>query len=163
MIITSIKKVETEKVFDIEVEDAHHYILENGVITHNSGLGYLASQVLFLSKSKEKDKSGAVVGAIIKCNLRKSRTSIENRRVEVLLDYKTGLDKYYGLLDLAEKFGIFKKVSTKYELPDGTSVFGTEIERNPEKYFTKEILDAIDARCPDEFLYGKTSAMEEKE
>ena len=32
--------------------------------------------------------------------------------------------KYYGLLELGEQAGVFKKVSTRYEMPDGSKVFG---------------------------------------
>ena len=122
-----------------------------------SGLEYAASTILFLSKKKDKDKSdNSVTGAIITANLKKARLTIENKKVETLLDYATGLDPYYGLLDLAEKFGIFKKVTTRYELPDGTKAFESAIQKNPEKYFTKDILDQIDEKCKDEFLYGKS-------
>jgi RecA/RadA recombinase len=123
-----------------------------------SGLEYAASTILFLSKKKDKDKSdNSVTGAIITANLKKARLTIENKKVETLLDYATGLDPYYGLLDLAEKFGIFKKVSNKFELPDGTKAFESAIEKNPEKFFTKAVLDLIDEKCKDEFLYGKSS------
>lgn len=121
-----------------------------------SGLEYAASGIIFLSKKKDKDKDNQVTGVILKATLKKSRLTIENKSVETLLDYRTGLDKYYGLTDLAIKFGIFKKLSTKIILPDGNSVFETEIDRNPEKYYTKPILDEIDRFCKDEFLYGKT-------
>ena len=36
-IITSIELKEKD-TFDIEVEDEHHYILENGIISHNTGV-----------------------------------------------------------------------------------------------------------------------------
>lgn len=124
-----------------------------------SGLEYAASGIVFLSKKKDKDADGGVSGAILTATLKKSRLTIENKKVETLLDYRTGLDPYYGLLDLAEKFGIVKKVSTKYEFPDGTKAFEVAINREPEKYFTKEILDLIDEKCKDEFLYGKTNVM----
>lgn len=159
MKITSIKKAKQEKVYDIEVDDVGHYILENGVITHNSGLEYAASTIPFLSKKKgEKDKEGDVTGAIITLVLKKARHTIENKKVETFLNYEKGLDRYWGLLDLAIKFGIFTKVSTKIELPDGTKAFQSEIEKNPEKYFTKNVLDEIEKQCKDEFCYGKAYA-----
>lgn len=128
-----------------------------------SGLDYAASGVIFLSKTKDRDeKTKSVTGVILKATLKKSRLTIENKSVETLLDYQTGLDPYYGLVDLAVKFGIFKKMSTQLELPDGTKLFESKIEENPEKYFTKPILDLIDAKCKDEFLYGKTDLTNEK-
>ena len=128
-----------------------------------SGLEYAASTILFLSKKKDKDKDNQVTGAIITANLKKARLTIENKKVETLLDYADGLDPYYGLVDLAEKFEIIKKVSTRYELPNGTKVFESAILKEPEKYFTKEILGLIDEKCKDEFLYGKSNVTEGEE
>jgi len=125
-----------------------------------SGLEYAASTIIFLSKKKDKDKDGSVSGAIITANLKKSRMTIENKKVETRLNYASGLDKYYGLLDLAIKFGVFKKVSTRIELPDGSKAFESQIEKDPEKYFDKETLDVIDDFCKSEFLYGTTNVME---
>jgi hypothetical protein len=148
------KKNEPLTVYDFTVDDVHHYVLDNGVVSHNSyiptkemsggsGLKYTASQIIFLSKKKEKDGTD-VIGNIIRCNMMKSRFTKENKKVEVLLTYDKGLDRYYGLLPIAEKYGIIKKVSTRYEMPDGSKVFGKNINENPEKYFTKEILDLIE-------------------
>jgi hypothetical protein len=157
MKILSIKKVQTEPVYDFTVNTAHHYILENGTITHNSGLDYAASSIVFLSKKKNKDKDNEVTGAIIKTVLKKARLTIENKEVETLLDYASGLDPYYGLLDLAVKFGIAKKVSTRYEFPDGTKAFESQIHKTPEKFFTEDVLKQIDEMCKNEFLYGKSN------
>lgn len=122
-------------------------------IAGGSGLKYTASTIAMLTKKKDKEGTD-VVGNIIKVNMYKSRLSKENSRVEVKLSYQKGLDRYYGLLELAEKYGIFKKVSTRYELTDGTKVFGKTIYENPEQYFTKDVLDLIDKAARKEFLYG---------
>lgn len=122
-----------------------------------SGLEYAASTVIFLSKKKFRDKDNNVTGAIIKAVLKKSRLSIENKEVEVLLDYQKGLDKYYGLIDLSEKFGVIKKVGNKWEFPDGTLAFENAILKEPEKYFTEALLSDINDKCKNEFLYGKTN------
>ena len=90
----------------------------------------------------------------------KSRMTKENKQVEVLLTYDKGLNRYYGLLDLAEKYDIFKKVSTRYELPDGSKVFGKQINNNPEKFFTKEILDQLEEAAKKEFTYGSNQQEE---
>ena len=118
-----------------------------------SGLKYAASSIVFLSKKKDKDGS-AVVGNIIHCKNHKSRLTIENKMVDVRLNYEKGLDKYYGLLDLAEKYNVFKKVSTRYELPDGVKEFGKTIMNNPTKYFTKDVMDILDECAKKEFKYG---------
>jgi RecA/RadA recombinase len=119
-----------------------------------SGLKYTASTIVYLSKRKDKDGT-EVVGNIVRAKLQKSRLTKENSQVEVKITYSTGLDRYFGLLDIAEKYGIIKKVSTRYELSNGVKVFGKNINEEPEKYFTKEILDQIDEACKKEFLYGQ--------
>ena len=119
-----------------------------------SGLKYTASQIVFLSKKKDKDGKD-VVGNIIKCKMVKSRFTKENKEVEVKLTYDKGLNRYYGLLDLALKYGIFKQISTRIELPNGTKTFGKSINNDPEKYFTPEILEKIDQAAITEYTYGK--------
>lgn len=119
-----------------------------------SGLKYAASSIIYLGKRKEKDGDNQVIGNIIHCKNYKSRLTKENAQIDVRLTYKEGLDRYYGLLEIAEEAGIFKKVSTRYELPDGTKVFGKSINDEPEKYFTKDILKQIDETTKKKFLYG---------
>ena len=123
------------------------------VMGGGSGLKYAASSIVFLSKKKEKDGKD-VIGNIIHCRNEKSRLTVEHKMVDVLLEYESGLDRYYGLLDLALKYGIFKKNGTRVELPDGTTQFGKTINNEPEKYFTKEVLELINEVAKKEFLYG---------
>ena len=118
-----------------------------------SGLKYAASSIVFLSKKKEKDGT-EVVGNIIHCKNHKSRLTIENKMVDVRLSYDKGLDRYYGLLELAIKHGIFKQISTRIELPDGKTQFGKTIINNPEEYFTEEVMKQIDDAAAKEFKYG---------
>ena len=120
-----------------------------------SGLKYAASTIVYLSKKKEKDGT-EVIGNIIHCKTQKSRLSKENMMVDVRLRYDTGLDKYYGLLDLATKYGIFKQVSTRIELPDGTKQYAKSIYSDPEKYFTDDILKQTDEAAHKEFSYGNS-------
>ena len=127
-----------------------------------SGLKYTASQIVFLGKKKEKDVQ-EVVCNIIKVNMMKSRFTKENKKIEVLLTYDKGLNRYYGLLQLAEKYDIIKKVSTRYELPDGTKVFGKAINNEPEKYFTDEIMGRLEEAAKEEFMYGSASEVIEEE
>jgi RecA/RadA recombinase len=119
-----------------------------------SGLKYAASSIIYLGKRKEKDADNEVIGNIIHCKNYKSRLTKENAQIDVRLTYKSGLDRYYGLLEIAEEEGIFKKVSTRYEMPDGSKVFGKNINDEPEKYFTKEVLKQIDEATKKKFLYG---------
>ena len=124
-----------------------------------SGLKYAASSIIYLSKKKEKDGT-EIIGNIIHCKNHKSRLTVENKMVDVRLTYDKGLDRYYGLLDLALKYGIFKQTSTRIELPDGTTQFGKTINNNPEKYFTEEILTQLNECAKKEFKYGKEEVID---
>ena len=118
-----------------------------------SGLKYAASNIVYLSKRKEKDGK-EIIGNIIHCKNYKSRLTKENALIDVRLTYKDGLDKYYGLLELAIKHNIFKSVSTRIELPDGSKQYAKTINNEPSKFFTKDVLAQIDEAAKKEFLYG---------
>ena len=155
MRIISIKSLtKKEKVYDIEVGGKEHYVLENGIVCHNSGgsgLKYAASTIVFLSKKKDKDNDE---GNIIVCKLDKSRFTKPQKVVETKLSYVSGLSRYAGLVEIAEKHGIFKKVGNKLEVGDGKKYFEKAINKSPEKFFTPEILEKLEAACNKEFLYG---------
>ncbi|MAH48131.1 recombinase RecA [Candidatus Pacearchaeota archaeon] len=124
------------------------------VMGGGSGLQYAASTIVFLSKRKEKVGTD-VIGNIIHCKTFKSRLTKENKMVDVLLTYDEGLNRYYGLLELAEEAGIFKKVASRYEMANGTKLYGKQILSDPEKYFTEDIMTYLDSYCQTKFLYGR--------
>ena len=127
-----------------------------------SGLKYAASSIIYLSKKKEKDGT-EVVGNIIHCKNQKSRLTIENKMVDVRLMYERGLDRYYGLLELALKAGIFKSISTRIELPDGTKTFGKTINNNPQKFYTEDVMNQLDEFAHTGFKYGQSPVEVEEE
>ena len=76
-----------------------------------------------------------VVGNIIKCKAHKSRLTKENSQVETRLYYDRGLDRYYGLLELGEKYGVFTKRGNRIVVGEST-VYPKSILSDPQKYFT---------------------------
>jgi RecA/RadA recombinase len=127
-----------------------------------TGLKYAASTIVYLSKSKEKD--GKVqVGNIIKCRAHKSRFTKENSQVETRLFYdERGLDKYYGLLELGEKHGVFTKVAGRYDI-NGTKFYAKQILADPERFFTEEVMQELDKAANTEYSYGGAGDDEEIE
>jgi len=117
-----------------------------------SGLKYAASSIIYLGKKKDKDGK-EVIGNIIKAETHKSRLSKEGKRVEVRLSFDRGLDPYYGLLSLGEKYEVFKRVGNRIETPEG-KVYPKVLYENPEKYFTPEVMQALDECAKQEFSYG---------
>ena len=122
-----------------------------------SGLKYAASTIIYLSKKKEKDGT-EVVGNLVKAKTHKSRLSKENKDVTIRLYYdERGLDRYYGLLELGELGGLWKNVAGRYEMTiDGETkkVYAKAILKDPETYFTPEVMEKLDEIARREFSYG---------
>ena len=118
-----------------------------------SGLQYASSTIVYLSKSKEKDGT-EVIGNIIRAKTQKSRLSKENKEVQIRLFYdERGLDKYYGLLELGEIGGMWKNVAGRYEM-EGKKIYGKDILKDVDKYFTPEVMKSLDEVAQKEFSYG---------
>jgi len=118
-----------------------------------SGLKYSASTIVYLGKKKEKDGTN-LIGNIIKCEAKKSRLTREGSKIETRLFFdERGLEKYYGLLELGERAGLWKNVAGRYEI-DGKKVYAKAILKDPEAYFTPEVLAELDKQAQREFLYG---------
>ena len=119
-----------------------------------SGLKYAASTIIHLSKKKEKDGK-EVIGNIIKAKVAKSRLSKENKEAEIRLYYdERGLDRYYGLLELGEAGGMWKNVAGRYDMGDGKKVYAKAILKEPEKYFTEDIMEKLEVIANGTYSYG---------
>lgn len=120
-----------------------------------SGLKYAADYIAVLTKSKLKDDEKKVVGNIITVKLTKSRLTKEQSSVEVCLRYDTGLDRYYGLFDIAEKHNVFTRTGKTWNIGKKTAGSRDEVNANPTEFYTKDVLAQIDEVCKKEFLYGQ--------
>jgi len=117
-----------------------------------SGLKYAASTIAYLSKKKERDGKD-VIGTIIKVKMFKSRLSKENKEVECLLNYDTGLDRYYGLVEMALSAGAWSSAANRVETEHG-KVYPKAILKDPQKYFTAEVMEKIEQYVSNRFSYG---------
>ena len=77
----------------------------------------------------------------------------ENSQVETRLYYDRGLDRYYGLLELGEKYGVFKRKGNRIIFGE-SSVYPKSVLADPQKYFTPEVMQALDEAANKEFRYG---------
>ena len=119
-----------------------------------TGLKYAASTIIYLSKSKERDSKKEVVGNIIKCEAKKSRLTVEGSKVATRLFFdERGLDKYYGLLELGIEHGVFGKNGNRVLIGE-SSVYPSAVLADPEKYFTPEVMEKLEAAAKKEFSYG---------
>jgi len=82
--------------------------------------------------------------------------SKENKEVEIRLYYdERGLDRYYGLLELGEIGGLWKNVAGRYEI-GGSKIYAKQILKEPEKYFTPEVMEKLDEIARNEYSYGSS-------
>ena len=82
----------------------------------------------------------------------KSRLSKENQEVRSDSIMMRGLDRYFGLLN-SEKGGLWKNMAGRYDMGDGKKIC-KEIYKNPEKYFTEEVMEKLDVIVQGLFSYG---------
>ena len=118
-----------------------------------TGLKYAASTIIYLGKKKEKEGT-ELVGNIIKCEAKKSRLTKEGSKVETRLYFdERGLDKYYGLLELGEQYGVFKRKGNRIVVGE-SSVYPSAILKDPEKYFTEGVMQQLEEAAKKEYSYG---------
>jgi hypothetical protein len=119
-----------------------------------TGLKYAASTIIYLTKSKERDSKKEVVGNIIKCEAKKSRLTVEGSKVATRLFFdERGLDKYYGLLELGEQYGVFQRVGNRIRIGE-SNVYPSAVLASPDKYFTEEVMQKLEEAAQKEFSYG---------
>jgi RecA/RadA recombinase len=124
------------------------------VVGGGTGSLYNSSTICMLSKRKEKEGTD-FVGNVVHCKMDKSRFTKEGSTVDILINFSTGLSLYHGILDEMVSAGLVKSTGTRFEFPGSdTKVFRKEVNRNPEKYFSQELMEKLDVVLAKKFLYG---------
>ncbi len=108
MKIKNVNKVGRQNVYDISVKNAEHYILENGVASHNTGVTYSSDNVYIIGRRQEKEGK-EVVGYDFIIKVEKSRFVKEGSQIPISVRFEGGIEKWSGLLDVAEAGGYVVK------------------------------------------------------
>ena len=119
--VLSIKQVGRKKVADLTVADVQHYILENGIVSHNTGSYYSSNDIWILGRQQEKDEDG-IAGYHFIINVEKSRYVKERSKIPISVMYDGFINKYSGLFDIALESGHIKEVSKGWYTIDGTDL-----------------------------------------
>ena len=110
--VVNIKRVGKVKVCDLSVKDAEHYILENGIGSHNTGGMYSSDTVWTIGKQQDKDTSTSEIsGYNFIINIEKSRHVRERTKIPITVSYQGGIQKYSGLDAFALSGGFIVKGS----------------------------------------------------
>lgn len=110
MKIKNVTPVGKKNVYDISVEEAEHYVLENGVVTHNTGIYYSSDTIFIIGRQQEKDGTD-VIGYNFILNVEKSRFVKEKSKIPLCVSFDGGISKWSGLIDLALESKIVIKPS----------------------------------------------------
>jgi len=157
--IKSKKNIGIKKVYDISVPVAHHYLLDSGVVSHNSGFIYASSIVVAMQKRKLKEDADGkkvtdVRGIRAACKIMKTRYNKPFESLEIKIPWETGMDPYSGLIDLFEKKGVLIKDGNKMKYID---VLGKE-----HKYFRSAIPNSLLDTIMEEWDETKIAPVQEE-
>lgn len=100
--VKSVKQLSSsEEVHDICIENASHYILEDGIVSHNTGAVYNASIILMISKAKlktgeEDELDLGQSGIIVTAKTMKNRLA-KPKKVKFEISFNSGANPYMGL------------------------------------------------------------------
>lgn len=132
MKIVNVKPIGKKKVYDLSVKDTEHYILENGVVTHNTGPMYSANNVIIVGRQQDKDGK-EVVGYHFILNVEKSRFVRDKKKIDLHVTFDGGIDPYSGLLTLGQDLGfIIKPKNGKYSRATFANIETGEFEYEEE-------------------------------
>jgi hypothetical protein len=164
--LTVLKKTfqpDSVPVFDIEVAEDHHYLIGDGIVSHNSGFVFASSIIVSMNKRKLKEdehgvKITEVTGIRSKIKCVKTRYAKPFEEVEVLIPFTKGMDRYSGLFDLFEK-KVFVKDGNRYKY---VSKDGTE-HKLFRKAMTHEFFDMVMQEWTDDRAIPSVAATEEED
>jgi len=127
-------------------------------INGGGGLTYSASAILWLSKAQDTNKDTKErLGSFITVRAHKSRFVREGQWVKVKLNHTSGLNKYWGLVELAVRYKVITidaKGRVTWPGRGDTKYFPKTIYDKPEEFFTQEILEQFDEAFKPFFIYG---------
>lgn len=108
MKIKRINKVGAHEVYDLSVDAVEHYILENGIASHNTGSMYSSDNVYIIGRRQEKEGK-EIVGYDFVIKVEKSRFVKEGSQIPISVRFDGGIIQYSGLLDVALSGGYVVK------------------------------------------------------
>lgn len=108
MKISTIEQIGRRPVYDISVAEAEHYVLQNGVITHNTGIYLSADNIWILGRRQEKEGT-EIKGYHFVINIEKSRHVREKSSIPITVTFDGGIAKWSGLMEVAEEGGYLRK------------------------------------------------------
>ena len=105
----------------------------------------------------QKSYSGVVLRALTA----KNRFVKQYLEGEMYLSFEKGLNKYYGLLELAVGFGVIVQTGSTYQLPDGTKLGYYGKWKGDKDLWDNTIVPGIENKIKVEWKYSNNNSNEE--
>lgn len=168
-------KTNTTLVFTNHVYDDPAALFPSLVKNQSGGKGpvYLSSLVVQLAvkreKEEQKDKekiiaiANKVKGVTMRALTTKNRFIPPFLETELYLNFKSGLFKYSGLLDMAVAYKLIIQTGATYQLPDGKKLGFYKSWKNDDSLWTEKILPPLDKIIKEEFVYSRNDVNDEPE
>jgi len=127
---------------------------------------YLPSVTIQLARKPMKSDGGKTMdaetavgqknyaGILIRALTRKNRFIKQYLQGEMFLSFHTGLDRYYGLLDLAVGVGAVIQTGSTYQLPDGKKIGYYKNFRKDKDLWENIILPVLEEKIKKEWAYS---------
>ena len=113
-------------------------------------VAYVVSTSIQIRSSANKEDSNeassmsdVIFGEDLRVRAKKTRFVIPFLEANLHIDFRKGLSKYSGLLDISERLGYIKKVGQKYQLADGTEI-GKEKDVDTPEFWDSHINELND-------------------
>lgn len=174
MLTTRAARAEVPVVFSNHIYENPGQMHPSMIKTQSGGLKpvYISSVVLQLSTTNEKIEAGSkaissgVSNKISGVNLRalttKNRFVVPFLEANMYLNYKTGLSKYKGLLEMAVASGLIKQRGSVYDM-DGESIGYASKFEDDAGFWENGPLQKLDALLKSELSYSNESNKQLKE
>jgi RecA/RadA recombinase len=134
------------------------------VFSGGEGFNYVCSTILVLKKSVKKEEVKQASGEtekvathfVIKATTTKNRLVPEGSYAEILVSFKNGLHKWYGLLNDALTHGFFEKSSTRVLVKhlDNKSFFETQLYKSDNAHIWETIVKELDIKIQEAIAFS---------
>ena len=138
------------------------------LVKHQSGGKgpvYLASVLVQLATRNEKQddsndgdemlpEANKYSGATLRALTVKNRFIPPFLQCEIYLNFKTGLDKYAGLKDMAVNHGVIIQNGSTYALPDGTKLGYYKNWKSKDELWEEKILPNLEKNLQEKYCYS---------
>ena len=126
---------------------------------------YLASVLVQLAKKDSRHDKAAdgdeklteakiYSGTILRALTVKNRFIPPFLECEMYLNFKTGLDKYSGLLNVAVNNGVIVQTGSTYQLPDGTKLGYYKNWKDNHELWDEKIIPGIEENLQQNYKYS---------